>query len=223
MVLIAGTEFFMGVAPGDHGMEPGSLVKVGSFFIDKLEVTAAQYSKCVAATQCNAPAARARGCTTPRAELAGHPVNCVDWYEADRYCRAQDKRLPTRAEWELAARGKDRRIYPWGNEEPGEQLCWQGRKGKDAARTCPVGTFPAGASPYGVLDMAGNVAEWTATDGRSAVGRSYVAKGGGFVLDPLESPDFREVRSDAALPLPSSMRDVTVGLRCAKDAAPAAP
>lgn len=221
MVLVPASEFFMGIAPGDHGMEPGRAVKVDAFFIDKLEVTAAQYASCVETGGCTKIESAEKGCTAAKPALARHPINCVDWYQADRYCRAQGKRLPTDAEWELAARGTDRRSYPWGNAEPGDQLCRQGRTRKPSPRTCEVGSFPEGASPYGVLDMAGNVAEWTAAEASGSVGHSYLVKGGGFLVDEMEDPAWRDVRVDKWVPGPTDWRQVWLGFRCARDVAAA--
>ena len=94
------------------------------------------------------------------AEFAEHPAYPISWARADEYCRAMGKRLPTEAEWEKAARGPDERLFPWGND-------WNNRMANNSdinidrdIRSRPVGSFPEGASPYGVLDMAGNVAEW---------------------------------------------------------------
>ncbi len=124
-----------------------------------------------------------------RAELDDLPVTGVSWQDADAYCRAVGRRLPTEVEWEKAARGPDGLEFPWGNE-------WSDQKanvGADPEREpgpMPVGSFPAGRSPYGVDDMAGNVMEWVAdwydaypgSDYRSeAFGRRYkVARGGGW-------------------------------------------
>lgn len=98
-----------------------------------------------------------------------HPVTLVTWYGARSYCGWMGRRLPTEAEWEKAARGTNERIYPWGNEFNGDKLNFCDRDCPFFANpnyndgyitTAPVGSFPQGASPYGVLDMAGNVREW---------------------------------------------------------------
>jgi formylglycine-generating enzyme required for sulfatase activity len=112
---------------------------------------------------------------------AKHPINCVDWEMSDKYCREQAKRLPTEAEWEFAARGPDGRKYPWGDDDPSaglmnacgkECVAWGTKNGVDEKAmydaddgfptTSPVGSFPKGASRYGVEDVVGNVWEWVA-------------------------------------------------------------
>jgi formylglycine-generating enzyme required for sulfatase activity len=117
-----------------------------------------------------------------RDDRPDHPINCVDWNQAAAYCKWAHKRLPTEAEWEYAARGNDNRAYPWGNEAPSakrlnacgsecvamvkRELNLHGKSMYEASdgwvSTAPRGEFPGDASPFGVLDMAGNVVEWTA-------------------------------------------------------------
>jgi len=124
-----------------------------------------------------------RNCNEGRPGRDDHPVNCIDLEQAKAYCVFLGKRVPTEPEWEHAARGTDGRTYPWGEQAPSKELlnacglecvemfrdwgftvaptyeeydAWRG--------TGPVGLFPRGASPYGLLDMAGNVWEWTVTE-----------------------------------------------------------
>ena len=96
---------------------------------------------------------------------ANHPVTNVSWHDAVAFCRWVGVRLPTEAEWEKAARGADGRIWPWGNQQPTDKLCNFDNTVKD---TTPVGRYLDGAGPFGVLDMAGNVWEWT-----SSLSKSY--------------------------------------------------
>ena len=90
-------------------------------------------------------------------EFADYPVVNVTWYQADAFCTWIGARLPTEAEWENAARGMDGRIYPWGDQVPTQELA---NFAENVGDTTPVGSYLAGASPYGVMDMAGNVWEW---------------------------------------------------------------
>lgn len=150
MVYIPAGPFEMGQE--DQADAPRRTVTLRAYWIDQTEVSHAMYRKCVQADVC-----------TPPAEGAGntsdldHPVMKVDWQQASTYCAWAGVRLPTEAEWEKAARGTDGRTYPWGEQEPTPELVNYDRH---FGGTRPVGSFPQGASPYGVLDMAGSTWEW---------------------------------------------------------------
>jgi len=155
MVYVPAGEFIMGSDEGESDEQPVHTVHLDAFYIDETEVTNAQYRACVEAGACDAPSD-----TTyyDNADYAQHPVVFVSWNDADVYCKWADKRLPTEAEWEKAARGTDGRMYPWG-----EGLdCDHAQYSECDGQAVPVGSKPKGASPYGALDMAGNVWEWVA-------------------------------------------------------------
>jgi len=155
MVYIPPGEFLMGSkeGEGDPDERPQRRVYLDGYWIDKNLVTVAQYRKFCQATERQMPG-------LPDWSKDDHPMVNVSWHDAAAYAQWAGKSLPTEAEWEKAARGTDGRIYPWGN-------AWDGAKcqhsvGQTAGKTAPVGSFPAGKSPYGCLDMAGNVWEWCA-------------------------------------------------------------
>jgi formylglycine-generating enzyme required for sulfatase activity len=198
MVFVPAGEFFMGAPAGGHGLpdeQPERRISLGAFWIDRREVTNADYLGFVEATGHRTPMNANQAATLwdagrPLPGIDDHPVVNVSWDDAAAFCRWHGKRLPTEAEWEKAARGIDRRIYPWGDEWDqnlaNSASYWVGRKvefssgadwdefwlrGEGASiskekgvkgeiLTLPVGSFPDGASPYGLLDMAGNAAEW---------------------------------------------------------------
>ncbi|MFQ5508310.1 MAG: formylglycine-generating enzyme family protein [Leptospirillia bacterium] len=135
---------------------PAHKMTLPAFFIDKTEVTVGAYTLFLHATGSGVPSDWP-GATPENRDL---PVTGVNWHQADAYCTWFGKRLPTEAEWEKAARGPDGREFPWGDT-------FDAMRGNTGAarlgKLMPVGHFPEGASPYGVLDMVGNVWEWTAS------------------------------------------------------------
>jgi formylglycine-generating enzyme required for sulfatase activity len=137
--------------------EPGNL---SAFYIDKYEVTNARYKVCVEDGHC-LPISQASAVmpSSPYSskDFADYPVIGVTRPKAEAFCRWAGKRLPTEAEWEKAARGGDGRMYPWGNEPPD---CSRLNYLECRKYLTKVGSYPSGASPYGAMDMAGNVWEW---------------------------------------------------------------
>jgi formylglycine-generating enzyme required for sulfatase activity len=178
----AGT-FQMGAMNGLLNEQPVHAVTLAAFELDEFEVTVSQYAACVAAGGCTATGTFSY-CNAGISGRDNHPINCVDWEQATAYCAWAGKRLPTEEEWEYAARGTDGREYPWGNAAPGNQLCWSGG-GTTQLRTCAVGSYPSGKSPFGGQDMSGNVWEWVsglyASDYSSQpTGSARVYRGGGW-------------------------------------------
>jgi iron(II)-dependent oxidoreductase len=157
----------MGSDSDEEGFEdakPSREVTVPSFEMSKTAVTVQQYAECVAKDECTEPATGGRSCNwgVPGRQL--HPVNCVDWDQAQQYARFKDARLPSEAEWEYAARsgGKNQK-YPWGDDEPTcDKAVMYGNGGDGCGKktTMPVCSKPSGNTAQGLCDMAGNVWQW---------------------------------------------------------------
>ena len=196
---------------------PAHTVAVHSFELDDTEVTVAKYRQCVDAEACSADGVGNRGpylkyCNWDDESRANHPINCVSWYQADAYCRWAGKRLPTEAEWEYAARGGSGQRGHWLDTAT-PCSC---RASDSPDHTCPAGLHPATGSGDLVLDLSGNVWEWTSsphcnypiplcTDG------NRIARGGGWTCsDQGENAPWRRF-SDSPL-----RRDEELGFRCAR-------
>lgn len=162
MLPVPGGTFIMGLdhprAIPDERLEHPVTLK--PYLLDKTEVTNKAYEECVAASVCakpKQPDTRKNGfAALSEFRRPDHPVSGVSQTDAENYCRFRGKRLPTEAEFERAARGDDGRLYAWGNSPPTPELAQYRSK-----VTAKVGDHPKGAGPYGHLDLAGNVWEWT--------------------------------------------------------------
>ncbi len=195
-------EFVMGAGAGDDRISSGAgwdnsdehpqhSVTLDDYWIMRTEVTNAQYGRCVDAGYCDPPADGNRRYSD--AQSAALPVSGVTWDQAQAYAKWVGGRLPTEAEWEKTCRGTDGRTYPWGNQDPTVDLLnYRETGGQFTSNT--VGSYPKGASPYGALDMAGNVWEWTSSaykeypydpkDGREGPNADLrVLRGGSFYYD----------------------------------------
>jgi formylglycine-generating enzyme required for sulfatase activity len=199
-VWIPAGQFFMGsdLKEAMANQKPSHNVTLNGFCMDLYEVTAKQYLECSKVGKCKRATPEVEWdkitpsdkktysalCTLSDPEKSDHPVNCVSWEMANTYCKNNDKRLPTEAEWEYATRGPDGRVYPWGDEAPTAQhlnacgtecLAWAKQNKVSTqfpgalyqaddgfATTAPVGKFPAGRSRFGPYDVVGNVWEWVA-------------------------------------------------------------
>ena len=239
LVYIPPGPFQMG-APADDPLadpaeQPMREVYLDAYWIDQTEVTNGMYALCVLEGACQEPAADVsltRQDYYNNFAFSEYPVVNVSWEQAQTYCQWAGRRLPTEAEWEKAARGTDGRLYPWGNTPPNCNLLNFGNPGPGQGAcsedTTEVGRHPAGASPYGALDMAGNVWEWVADwysadayqTGRGqnptgpTSGTTKVLRGGAFSDGPnfVRAANRHQTRPDTF--------SYFVGFRCALSASP---
>jgi formylglycine-generating enzyme required for sulfatase activity len=225
MLFVPEGEFLMGSNPANDpyfwgAEQPEHTVSVDSFWIYRTEVTQGMYAACVSKQACPIPLL----INNPIAKQYGdpyytdYPVTMVTWTSALSYCQWAVGRLPTEAEWEKAARGTDGRLFPWGNDSD-----IQNRSFYAASSPVKVGLFPYGASPYGALDMAGNVLEWVNDYFSSTYYRisprdnpmgpgatsTRVIRGGAY-----SQPDFTGLRTVARAGYNPQEGNTTIGFRC---------
>ncbi|MBC8508364.1 MAG: SUMF1/EgtB/PvdO family nonheme iron enzyme [Chloroflexi bacterium] len=212
--------------------KPIHTVHLDAFWIDKIEVTNEMYEQCVSDGVCNPPSRTSSSKSDSYYDtrsFANYPIIYVSWTDARIYCEWAGRRLPTEAEWEKAARGNTGSTYPWGDEINCQKAnYWDWAKvGGCVGGTTEAGSYPAGASPYGALDMAGNVQEWvadwfdahyyanspTSNPKGPMLGDYRVKRGGSWTgVD-------RDVRStDRAMTVPDGNGSNNAGFRCAMDA-----
>ena len=237
MIRVPPGRFVMGTdkeGRGDGPAHPVTITK--AFYIDRTEVTAEAYATCIEEGACTPNRVHADnvvetgwGCNTAK-DQPRHPANCVDRLQAEHFCTYAQKRLPTEAEWEYAARGSDGRQYPWGNTPPSTcaTAALAGLTGdcRDRKGTSEVGGTTDGRSAFGALDMAGNVWEWVA-DGHepypageltdpnvplSAPHAKGILRGGSWDYAPTSA------KTTYRYPFQASVGNISTGFRCARDA-----
>lgn len=232
MLLLPGGTFMMGstdkkARPYERPPHP---VHIAPFWIERTEVTVRDYRTCVDAHACSVPQRSSEQCTFEMGDPQ-LPVSCVTFSQAQAYCRFRAKRLPREAEWEFAARGTQNVRFPWGSNAP---LCSYAATvaSETTGKTCTdrkparVGAYPSGASPFGVLDLAGNVEEWTDdvfhyVESFSSVpaplppptvgGENHVLRGGSWMMPP------RFARTTSRNWGSATEAGPGVGIRCARD------
>ncbi|MCK6629461.1 MAG: bifunctional serine/threonine-protein kinase/formylglycine-generating enzyme family protein [Anaerolineae bacterium] len=224
MVLIPAGSFLMGSSAGQPNEAPEHEVSLSAFYLDIFEVSNAHYRACVEGGGCT-PGNKVDSFTYKgyRDDPAynDYPVMGVTWDQAGAYCRWAGKRLPTEAEWEYAASGPQNFTWPWGNTFDAQLSA------ASAGDTQPVDSYPAGVSPFGVYNMAGNVGEWVADVydetfyANSPVnnpistgdGAGRIFRGGSFA-----NPDGAFFTTSRRYGNARAFNDVDVGFRCAQDA-----
>jgi formylglycine-generating enzyme required for sulfatase activity len=233
LVWIPGGSVQIGCVNGDRKCatweKPTRAAKIDGFWMGKTDVSVAAYEKCVQAGNCTVPNHAVDVCNWGRRK--DHPINCEDWNQAKQFCEWIGARLPTAEEWEYAAKSGEDRIHPWGNEKltgkranycdiqcpkallPKNRELWEQNHWIDTheddgwASTSPVGAYPQGSTRWGLLDMVGNVWQWTASDYDP---QNKEIRGGSW----LDEPSW--LRTSARLKHSTSTRHIDIGFRCVR-------
>ncbi len=228
LLFVPAGEFRMGSDTGEPDDRPAHTVYLDAFWIDQTEVTNKQYAACVTSGGCTKPSNNSSSTHTSyydNPQFDNHPVLYVNWDQAMAYCKWTGRRLPTEAEWEKAARGTDDRTFPWGENAPDVNLS---NFNINIGDTTPVGNYPDGASPYGAMEMAGNVWEWVS----DWYGETYYQTSPSSNPTGADSGDRRVLRGgswgDGVDIVRSSNRtwdfpadaDPYIGFRCARGTSP---
>jgi len=225
-IYVPAGEFIMGTgdeSDGGHN-SPSHIVYLDSYWFDRVEVTNSMYLKCIRTGKCTTPATD--NVLYDKWAYRNHPIVYVTWFQADEYCQWAGRRLPTEAEWEKVARGTDGRMYPWGDIFPNPRLA-----NFDLTmihESVPSYRYPMGVSPYGALNLAGNVREWVADwfDPKYYTNSPHSNPQGpltGFERS-LRSASYNEDRREIAVYQRYKHEPLSPGLsrgfRCAQDAEP---
>lgn len=216
----AGT-VILGGSDGNESVQPVHSVNLNPFYLDKYEVSNALYNACASAGVCRVPSAASSSTRSNyylNPAFGNYPVIMVSWRKAKAFCEWRGARLPTEAEWMLAARGIDSRLYPWGDAAPDTS-----RENYFDSDTDPVGSFENGQSVYGLYDMSGNVWEWVNSlyqdypyqfnDGRenpNTAGERVLLGGGWTAIHPIFVRGHLDANQDGSV----------FGFRCAKSILP---
>lgn len=224
MVFVPAGVFPMGSNQGDVDERPVHDTFLDAFWIDRYEVTNAQFKHCVDAGICHAPpvsGSSTRDVYYDKPEFDDYPVIYVSWDDAKKYCEWARKRLPTEAEWEKAARGTEGRIFPWGDRLDRNLVNYMNLAGD----TMAVNNYSNGASPYGALNMAGNVSEWVsdwydADYYSNATTRNPIGAPAGKVRGlrggSWASNEEYYIRTTVRLQNEPGFRNTEIGFRCAQ-------
>ncbi len=227
MVLVPGGTFVMGAPASEFATMPNErpqhTVTLNAYCLGRREVTLAEYLRCFAAGQCQEPLRGSPTCNAAAMGRESHPINCLDWTDAVAVCSFlyPSGRLPTEAEYEFAATAGGARQFPWGDTSPTNRICFSGSGGTRTS-TCAVESYPDGASPLGIFDLAGNVAEWTSdwlgpydsaavsNPSGAASGAQRVVRGGGW---NFSAPELARARLRGARE--PGLGSDGMGVRCA--------